>query len=121
MKVGSRDIEAYAEISDERAIVSLLSKAVGELQLDASQAANLRIYEHNGISVVVQPSEDGFVSVWIRGSTPWSSSPVLGRYLASNLRCTVHCDPEDEFPEISPHSNVFLQIKGDSENLVAWG
>lgn len=121
MKSGQREIEAYVNTSDERAIVSLLSSTIGELQTDSPPTDSLRLYSHKGISVVLTPSEDDFFSVWIRGSTYWSSSPALGRYLACNLRCIVRCDPEDEFPDLSPHSNVFLQIKDDTESLVTWG
>ena len=43
------------------------------------------------------------------------------RDAARELGCTVRCDPGQHFPEVSPHSPVFLEIVGDRETLVTWG
>jgi hypothetical protein len=121
MNTDHRDVEAYVRIESANAVVSLLSRSVGHLRSSDSPTSWPRIYQHKGVSVVLQPSEDDFLSVWVRGSEVWSSCAALGRHLAKELRCVVRCDPETEFPKISPHSNVFLEIEGNKETLVPWG
>jgi hypothetical protein len=117
----SEDVEAYAKTSDIDAVVSLLSRSIGALRSSDSPEAGPRIYDAGSVSVVLWPREDGFLSVWVRGNTIWSSSPTLGRHLARELCCLVRCDPGDEFPDVSPYSNVFLEIEGGKESLVPWG
>lgn len=115
------DVEAYVKTSDINAIVSLLSSAIGELKCEFADDAELRIYGHAGIRVIIQPSEYQFNSIWVRGSDRWSSSPMLARFLATNLGCVVRCDPGHEFPEIDPYSDIFLQVDGDTEYFVTLG
>ena len=117
------DVEAYARTADEPAVVALLSTVLGPLAEDDSlPGGGPRIFDAQGnITVVLQPSDGGYLSVWIRHSDHWPSSPALGRFLARHLRCVVRCDPEREFPEVSPYSDLFLQIDGDVESLVVWG
>lgn len=115
------DVEAYAKISDANAVVSLLSKAIGAMEVDASSPDDLRFYGFKSGTVILQEGQDGFLSVWVRGSNIWASSPSLARFLANELHCAVRCDPGLEFPEASPYSNVFLHIENQIESLVAWG
>ena len=115
------DVEAYVKTADRTAVILALSKCVGLLNLDGPPEGEAYIYQAEGVSAVLQPSEDGFLSVWVRGSSAWSSCATLGRYLANELRSIVCCDPGGEFPEVSPYSNVFLEMSGDGENLVPWG
>jgi len=121
MNTEQYDIEVFAKTGNTNAVVSLLSRSIGPLTSSGSPDDEPQIYQHGSASVVLQFSEDGFLSVWVRGSTAWSSCCALGRHLAKELRCVVRCDPGNEFPEVSPYSNVFLEIKGDKESLVSWG
>jgi hypothetical protein len=115
------DIEAYAKTGDTDAVVSLLSRSIGHLRVGGAPEEEPLIYQSGSVSVVLQPSEDGFLSVWIRGCEAWPSCPALGRHLAKELGLVVRCDPGNEFPEVSPYSNVFLEIEGSDERLVPWG
>jgi hypothetical protein len=121
MNTDHRDVEAYARIESASAVVSLLSRSIGPLTSSDSLTQWPQIYRHEGVSVVLQPSEDKFLSVWVRGSEVWASCAALGRHLAKELHCVVRCDPENEFPKVSPHSSVFLEIDGSKETLVSWG
>ena len=115
------DIEAFVKTEDASAVVSLLSKCFGALKATAgSPEIDMQIYEYEGVTVILQPVADGFLSVWARGNTPWLSCPALGRYLAKELHCTVLCDPGQEFPEISPYSDEFLEIKGEQERIITY-
>lgn len=113
-------IEAYVKTADRTAVISALSKCVGPLNLDGPPEGEVHIYRAEGVSVVLQPSEDGFLSVWVSGSSAWSSCTELGRYFAREIRSIIRCDPGGEFPEVSPYSNLFLEISGAGESLVAW-
>jgi hypothetical protein len=121
MSIGQVEVEVYVKTVDRTAVISALSKYVGLLSLCGSPEGGVYIYQAEGVSAVLQPSEDGFLSVWVRGNSDWSSCATLGRYLANELRSIVRCDPGGEFPEVSPYSNVFLEISGDGESLVPWG
>ena len=114
-------VEAYVKPSEIGAVVSALSMAIGGLVTDSSSDAGLRIYTLQDTSAVLTESEDGFLSVWVRGTSGWPTSAALGRYLATALNCIVRCDPGREFPEVSPYSNIFLQIENGRESLVKWG
>jgi hypothetical protein len=121
MDTEQRDIEAYAKTSSAGAVVSLLSRTIGQLRSKSPPEDALQIYEFEGVCVVLQPSEDGFLSVWVRGSNAWSSCSDLGRHLANELRCVVRCEPGRQFPAVSPQSDVFLEIEGSRESLISWG
>lgn len=114
------DIEAYAK-AEAGAVVSVLSKVIGPFGAADASGDDPMVFEFRGASVVVWAIEGGFLSVWVRGKTPWSTCVGLGRFLAKELHCTVRCDPGAEFPDLSPHANVFLEIEADSERLTAWG
>lgn len=121
MNAGHLDVEAYAKTDDTDAVVSLLSSNIGPLRSSDSPGDEPRIYQFADVYVVLWSGEGGFLSVWVRGSTTWPSCPALGRHLAAGLGCVVRCDPGNEFPEVSPYSNLFLEIEGDKERLVPWG
>ncbi|NHZ89159.1 hypothetical protein F2P45_09035 [Massilia sp. CCM 8733] len=120
MTLTQLDIEAFAKTSDRDAVLALLATVIGPLERDDDlpEDYDLRIYKSGGMIVVLQAMEDGLISVWVRGASPWPSSPALGRYLAAQLHCLVLCDPEAEYPEISQYADVFLQIEGDAESLI---
>jgi hypothetical protein len=121
MNQESIDIEAYVQTDDAGAVASLLSVSLGALDAEHLPEADLSIYRNEDATVLIQPSEEGFLSVSLRGLAPWKTCPALARHLAHGLRCTVRCDPGEEYPEISPYSNTFLQIKDNKENFVPWG
>jgi hypothetical protein len=115
------DVEAYVKTDDIGSIASLLSSSLGKLSEENLPEADLSIYRNEETTVLVQPSEDGFLSVAVRGTAPWGTCPALARHLARSLERVVRCDPGTEFPEISPYSNTFLQIVGGKESFVSWG
>jgi hypothetical protein len=69
MSTEQADIEAYVQTTDRTAVVSALSKCVGLLNLDGPPEDEVHIYQAEGVFVVLQPSENGFLSVWVRGSS----------------------------------------------------
>lgn len=114
------DIEVHAACNME-AVTGLLSSSIGPLSTDCASDQDPKIYAFESTTVVLGASEDGFLSIWIRGASKWPTSQAFGRYLAAALDCIVRCDPGDEFSELSPYSNVFLQIERGTESMVAWG
>lgn len=61
-----------------------------------------------------------YLSVDVYKSRLWPSDLAFGRFLAQALGCRVRCDPGDDFPGVNRHPYVFLEISGDSEQLVLW-
>jgi hypothetical protein len=120
MSTEQPDIEAFAKTSDVSSLMSALSAAIGEPQVKPWMNEELKIYECKDLLVVLHPSQDDFLGVWIRGRSPWPSSPALARHLADRLRCVVRCDPGAMYPEVDPLSDVFLEIEGHRESLVTW-
>ncbi|MFN4031969.1 MAG: hypothetical protein ACK4LR_18480 [Acidovorax temperans] len=78
----------------------------------------LLTYEFGGGLLIVQPSEEGFMNVWIRGTTEWGSCNALGRDLAHEMACTVRCDSGKEVTGVPPESDVFLEISETQERLI---
>jgi hypothetical protein len=120
MNTSSCEVEAFVKASGIHAVILLLSNVIGPMKTDDLSVSELQVYEYEGVKVRLQQSEDGFISVWVSGSELWPSSPTFGRYLAAELSCVVRCDQEQEFPEVSPQSSVFLQIEGNRESLITW-
>ncbi len=114
------DIEAYAKTRDHEAVLAQLATVIGPLDRDDDlpDDDDLRVYRPAGMIIVLQAMDDGLLGVWVRGASPWPSSPALGRFLAAQLHCLVQCCLDGEFPGIPPYADVFLQIDGDVERLV---
>jgi hypothetical protein len=119
--IDQNGVEAFVKAGDIGGVVSALSMTIGALVADGSSDPSLRIYRFQDTSAVLTESEDGFLSVWVLGANGWLTSAALGRYLATALNCIIRCDPGPEFPEVSPHSSIFLQIENGRESLVTWG
>ncbi|MEN3113132.1 hypothetical protein ACFONG_16200 [Uliginosibacterium paludis] len=120
MNAEAFDIEVYAKIDSGNAVILLLSQSLGPLQQSCAHEDVGLTFHSGSITVILQPSEDGFLSIWVRNSSVWSSCPALGRHLAKELGCIVRCDPGHEFPEINPRSSVFLEIEAGNERLLHW-
>ena len=115
------DVEAFVQTSNIDSVIVCLSAFLGLLTADEPLISERYIYRNEKASVVIQESQDGYLSIWLKGTLPWNSCTELGRHLAMSLKCPVRCDPESEFPEIDSYSDVFLQIDAAQEQLVIWG
>jgi hypothetical protein len=115
------EVEAFVRTDDLCAISKHIESMIGEVQDDGQRAGAAWVFANATASLVLQPSQDGYTSVWVRGSTRWPSSPAFARFLSARLRCAVRCDPESEYPDVSPYSDVFLHIEDEIEGLVDWG
>jgi hypothetical protein len=65
--------------------------------------------------------QDSYLSVWLKGSDHWKKYVELGRILSKYLNLPVRCDPGAEYPRVSPHLNIFLEISKGAEKLVNRG
>ena len=120
MSDSRREVEAFVRTDDLCAIAKHIESMVGEPQDDGQWAGGAWIFANATASVVLQPSADGYTGIWVRGSARWPSSPAFARFLSARLRCAVRCDPESEYPDVSPYSDVFLHIEDEIESLVGW-
>jgi hypothetical protein len=93
------DVEAFLKTSDIGAVIALLSNTLGTLEGDDSLVGDeLRVFTSGRVRVVLEPGEDGFLSVWVRGSEAWQSSPTLARHLASHIPALSAATPEMSSP-----------------------
>ena len=120
-KMNETDIEAFIRATDEAPLIALLSSTLGGLVPDTNNSLDVRIYTSENATLVLMPSENEFLSVWLRGATPWRSHVDFARFLSGALDCQARCDPGSEHPEISPYSDVFLDVHRGVEKLVTWG
>ena len=122
------DVEVYVQTGDWAAVVAALQPELGGLTAEHVPELSLHIYSNQIVHAMITERDDGFVSVWLKtrgpwrtGAAPWRNSPALARVLVQRLRCVVCCDPEDDYPEVSPLSYTFLQIDADgAEALFSW-
>jgi hypothetical protein len=112
------DVEAYVLSRDLQGIASALSPFLGCVQLELDPEMQAHIWLSDQVRVIVQDSADCFVSVWVIGQFPWSSDIEFARLLASQLQCTVRCDPNAEHPQTGPCT--FLEISAAQEQLIEW-
>jgi len=114
------DLEAYLAGSDPAPAVEAIVSVLGPLTRIESGADYMSIYTSGGGSLIVTPSADGYYSFWLRGCSLWKSHVEFGRFLSQRVCGKVRCDPTSTFPEISPYSDVFLEIYNGNESFVNW-
>ena len=114
MTVRKPDVEAYVLMQDMQAIASVLSPALGPVQLTHEPEMHAHVWRSDHTSVIVRESTDRFFSVFVIGDFPWRSDIELARLLASQLQCITRCDPEAEHPHTAP--STFLEISPTSHS-----
>jgi hypothetical protein len=114
------DLEAYVAGVERAALMQVLGAALGPLSVDQIDPHQW-VYARDGLKIVVNSKiQDGFTSVWVVGSSCWSSSAEFARFLARTLRCRVRCDPGDAYPQVSPYADAFLEIADGQERIIEW-
>ena len=121
MNAGPFDVEAYVRHGDVTAVLRPLSITLGPLERIASAEPWPQVHRRGDVRVVLQPTEDGFLAVWVRGSDAWPSCAALGRQLARELQCVVRCDPGDTLPGVDAQAGVLLEMDGAGERFVILG
>lgn len=114
------DLSVYIADLHTESLLLALSKKLGTFTLDERIEQTL-IYKHNQIFLIIIPQlQTDFSCVWLKNASAWSSDAELARDLAATLPITVRCDPGSAYPEVSPYSDVFLEVTGSDEKLVSW-
>ena len=114
------DVEIYLRDCTLDRAVAWAASQVGPLlgPFDCGKA----ITYHPAIgSVVITSSIEGgaFLSLWFNTSArPWATDLECARAAAPDLGCIVRCDPGSTFPNVSPHSDVLLEISGTDNLLI---
>ena len=115
------DLEAYLAGVEPTDIIRLLNEAAGPFVADGTNDDGLQVFACGNSKLVITPNmQDGFISVWLRGTPRWRSDVDFARFLAASLKCCARCDPGADFPQVDPRSDVFLDIEGQSEALIVW-
>lgn len=115
------DIEAYVLGVDPDALIQALNSQLGALYFDCDVDAKQKLYVSGDLKLLINSGiQDDFVSVWIRGNARWKTNVELARFLSERLGCLARCDPGSEYPNVSPHSDTFLEISNGKETLIEW-
>ncbi len=117
-----RDVEVYLRDCPIGRAVTWVRANVGPLDGPLDGGGSV-IYHLTAGAVILTPGvEDGqFLGVWFNtADRPWATDAECARAAAAALSCVVRCDPGSSYPDVHPQSDVFLEIDGTSERLVAW-
>ena len=118
----SNDIEIYVRDCSLVSIRAWLSATFGPLS-EFEEVESTLFCRSRDVDIVITPAiENGpFISIWFpTAGTPWRTDVECARQAAQQLRVTVRCDPGNEFPEVHPSSDVFLEIYNGTERLLVW-
>lgn len=114
------DLSVYITNLQTELLLEVLSQKQDIFTFDDNIEQTL-IYKNNQTFLVIIPQlQSGFSSIWLKNASGWQSDAELARYLAIMLNTTVRCDPGLAYPDVSPYSDVFLEITGSEEKLVNW-
>lgn len=113
------DLGAYVLGPSREQVLALLSTRIGAFVLEYADE-DTAMYGGGEIVLTLSESNDGFLSVYLVRCRLWPDDVAFARYLAQALGCIVRCDPGAAYPEVSPHSPVFLELSGSEESLVTW-
>lgn len=86
-------------------------------------AGDATVYETSCGPLIVTPAIEGgpFVSLWFNTPrTPWETDLDCARDAARELGCPVRCDPGPHYPGVTNRPSTFVEVLGNSENLVTW-
>ena len=115
------DLEAYLADVEPADIIRLLNEAAGPFVADGANDGELQVFSCGTSKLVITLNmQGGFISVWLRGKPRWRSDADFARFLAAALKCRALCDPGADYPQVDPHSDVFLDIKDGGERLIVW-
>lgn len=114
------DLSVYIASLQTELLLQVLSQKLGTFNFDDNIDQTL-IYKNDQTFLVIIPQlQSGFTSIWLKNASFWQSDVELAHYLATMLQTTTRCDPGSAYPEVSPYSDVFLEITGSEEKLVNW-
>jgi hypothetical protein len=108
-------------------LIAWLNKVVGPLEIANSLVGTTFYSSSLGPIVVTSWTEEGSfeeesfieVNVFLNTPTPsWATHADFGRQAAREMTCVVQCEPDENYPEVHPLSDVFLEINGDGERLI---
>lgn len=117
-----REIEIYVRDCNVADVLAWAKSRLGDLTR-AEAAGDATVYETPCGPLIITPAIEGgpFVSLWFNTPhTPWRTDVDCARDAARELRCTVRCDPGQQYPEVPQQSSTFLEIAGEREQLVTW-
>ncbi|MCW8932260.1 MAG: hypothetical protein OQL19_18755 [Gammaproteobacteria bacterium] len=99
-----------------------MNETIGTLLFDSELDEGHTLYIHDNIKVLINEGlQERYVSVYIKEANNWSTDIELARDIANKLRVAVRCDPGQDYPNVSPYSNIFVEVTSDGEHLVEWG
>jgi hypothetical protein len=118
----SEDIEIYVKGSETEPVVSFLNKEIGTLSYDSKIDEGHVLYTYGDVKVLINTGiQDGYTSVYLKGIVKWKSDVDFARCIVNSLGVKVRCDPGSAYPDVSPYSDIFVEITRQRESLVEWG
>lgn len=116
------DLEIYIEGRETEQVISFLNKEIGTLSYDSEIDKGHVLYTYGDAKVLINTGiQDSYMSVYLKGIEKWKSDVEFARCIVDSLGVTVRCDPGNEYPNVSPYSDLFVEITQQGESLVEWG
>ena len=116
------DIEMYFLCDNLQVVLKWIESCCGPLR-EAQEAGEITFYKISQGSVAITSTKASIpcISVWfISQNTRWDRGIDCARQAASDTGLVVRCDPGNEYPEVHPLSDVFLEIRDGRETLIEW-
>lgn len=117
-----RSIEVYIDDCDGTTLLEVLQASLGEYRREprsSQEEPSFEFYRFADAQLTLHLADSGLSSVWLRGDLPWSSHAALARHLFAHLHKRIVCDPADDYPDVDPLSDLFVQIDDEGERIVA--
>lgn len=120
--VKSVEIEIFVRDCAERRLLEWAGTKLGPLSGPHDDGTLISYDSPRGPVAVIYDIEGGpFLGLWFNTPrTPWERDVDCAREAARDLGCTVRCKPESPPLEGHAERDMFVEISGSSERLVAW-
>jgi hypothetical protein len=103
-------------------VISFLKKEIGTLSYDSGIYEGHVLYTYGDAKVLINTGiQEGYMSGYLKGIVKWKTEVEFARCIVNSLGVKVRCDPRSAYPDVSPYSDLFVEVTRQGESLVEWG
>jgi hypothetical protein len=114
-------IDVFVRHGKIDAIVQLLAQNIGLFTHESSWEDGCHKYSCGSVGIIfTEKVDDIYLGVWLHGAEQWDSHIAFAHFLSNALHCAVRCEPGVGYADISPYSDVFVEVDNGQERLVNW-